>query len=135
MEVLEIPKVVVSGLCLRDFIVRFGLARVDDIGELESILNEEDWNVVADNVPVTLVGVKLHGKATNISDGIRTASASQDGREAEEDGGCARSVSQNASRSNVRGTLKQPKGTKGASASGVNNTLGNLDNNQQSLSC
>ena len=78
MKVLKVPKVVVGGLCLRNFVVRFGLAGVDHIGELESILDEENWNVIADNVPVTFVGVELDGKATNVSDSIRTASASQD---------------------------------------------------------
>lgn len=134
MKVLEIPEVVVSGLCLRDFVVRLGLARVDDIGELESILDEENRNVVADNVPVTFLGVELHGKSTNISDGIRTASASQDCGETNEDRGCTRGIGQNTSRSDIRGTLEELESTKGASASGVDNTLRDLDNNQQSFS-
>jgi hypothetical protein len=66
VEVLEVPEVVVScempisgcsrkdflsmgltSLCLGDLVVRLRLAGVDDIGELDRILNEEDGNVVA----------------------------------------------------------------------------------------
>jgi hypothetical protein len=55
VQVLEVPEVVVGGLGLRDLIVRLGLARVNDIGKLEGVLDEEDGNVVSNNVPVTSV--------------------------------------------------------------------------------
>jgi len=42
-------RVVPSG-CLRDFTVRLRLHCVDEVRELDSILDEEDWNVVANNV-------------------------------------------------------------------------------------
>jgi hypothetical protein len=66
VKVLEVPEVVVScemmisgcslkdflsmrhtSLCLGDLVVRLRLAGVDDIGELDRILNEENGNVVS----------------------------------------------------------------------------------------
>ena len=65
MKVLEVPEVVVScetmvsgcsqkktfsmrhtSLCLGNLVVRLRLASVDDIGELDGILDEENGNVV-----------------------------------------------------------------------------------------
>jgi hypothetical protein len=37
VHVLEVPEIVVSGLCLRDFAIRLGLAGVDDIGLKKSV--------------------------------------------------------------------------------------------------
>jgi len=41
-----------------------------DVGELDSVLNEEDRDVVSDNVPVAFFHVKLGSKATNVAHGI-----------------------------------------------------------------
>lgn len=40
-------------LRLRDLVVRLGFARVNHIWELESVLDEEDRNIVSNDVPVT----------------------------------------------------------------------------------
>jgi len=66
----EIPEIIVSRLALRYFIVRLGFDGMDDVGELDSILNEENRNIVGYKVPISFVGVKLHGKAANISNSI-----------------------------------------------------------------
>jgi hypothetical protein len=44
----KVPGVVVGGLRLGDLIVRFGLDGVDEVGELDRFLNEEDGDVVPD---------------------------------------------------------------------------------------
>jgi hypothetical protein len=44
-----------------------------DVGELDCILNEENWDVVADDVPVAFFGVELGGKAANITNGVLMA--------------------------------------------------------------
>jgi hypothetical protein len=44
-ETHPVPGIVVSGLRLRDFVVRFGLEGVDKIGELDRVLDEEDGDV------------------------------------------------------------------------------------------
>lgn len=102
----EIPEVVVSCLCLRDLVVGLGLAGVDKIGELHGVLDEEDGDVVANNVPVALLGVEFDGKTSNISNRVSTASASEDGGEAEEDRRLAGCVRQHRGVCDVLETLK-----------------------------
>lgn len=53
VKVLEIPEVVVGGLCLGDLIVRFGFGSMHKIGEFKGVLNKENWNVVSDDIPVS----------------------------------------------------------------------------------
>ena len=76
---LEIPEVVVSTLSLGHLVVRLGLARVDDIGELDGVLDEENGNVVANEIPVTLLGVELGRETTDITNSVGTAPAAEDG--------------------------------------------------------
>jgi hypothetical protein len=40
---------------LWDFVMRLRLDSMDEIGELDRVLDEEDWNVVSNNIPVTLL--------------------------------------------------------------------------------
>jgi hypothetical protein len=61
---------------LRNLIVRLGLSSVDYIRELHGILDEEDRNVVSNDIPVTLLGVELDGKTTNIADCVSRTTAS-----------------------------------------------------------
>lgn len=44
---------------LGDLAVGGRLHGVDEVGEVDSILDEEDWDVVSDNVEVALVGVAV----------------------------------------------------------------------------
>lgn len=46
----EVPCRVVGRGSLRNLIVRRWFDRVDQVGELNCILDEEDWDVVADNI-------------------------------------------------------------------------------------
>lgn len=46
--------------CLRNLIVGSGLHRVNEIGELNCILNEENGDIIADNVKVTLISVAIY---------------------------------------------------------------------------
>lgn len=43
---------------------------MDKIREFDGILDEKDGNVIADQIPVALLRIKLYGKATNIANGI-----------------------------------------------------------------
>ena len=47
-----------------------GLAGVDDVGELDAVLDEEDRHVVADQVERALVGVELHREAPGVADRV-----------------------------------------------------------------
>ena len=52
---------------LRIGLVGLHLHRVDQVGELDGVLDEEDRNVVADQIEIALLGVKLDSEASNIS--------------------------------------------------------------------
>src|SRR5580704_9554346 len=59
----------------------FGLHGVDQIRELHGILNKEDRNVIADEVPVAFVGIELDREAAHIARGVgRTAFARHGGK-------------------------------------------------------
>lgn len=88
-------------------------------------MDEEDGNVVSDHVPVTLFGVHLQSKSTDISDGVGGTSASKDGGESQKDGCLAGRICENAGRGQLRDGLMESKGTKGTSTSGVDHSLGN----------
>lgn len=50
--------------------MRLWLDRMNEIWKLDGVLNEEDRNVVADYIPITLLGVEFDGKPSNITNGI-----------------------------------------------------------------
>jgi hypothetical protein len=80
----EVPERVVRGGRLRHAVVRLGLGRVDQVGELHRVLDEEHGDVVADQVPVALVGVELDGEAAHVARGVGRAALAGHRREAHE---------------------------------------------------
>ena len=54
-------------LRLRKAAVRRLLDRMDEVGKLDRVLNEEHRNVIADQVPISLLGVELGRKAAHIA--------------------------------------------------------------------
>lgn len=65
-----------GALGLRDLQIRFRLACMDYIGEFHSILNKEDRDVIANNIPVSFIGIKFHSKPSNIADCVGATTAS-----------------------------------------------------------
>ena len=65
-------------------IVRLRLRRVDEVGKLHRVLDEEDGDVVADQIPVAFVGVELDGEAAHVARRVGRAALAGDGREAHE---------------------------------------------------
>ena len=61
-----------------------GLGRMDEVGELHRVLDEEDGDVVADEVPVPLVRVELHREAADVAGGVGRAALAEDGRKPDE---------------------------------------------------
>ena len=57
------------------------MLELTEIGELNCILDEEDRNIVAHQIPVSLVGIELDGEASYISNGVRTPFTPLDGGE------------------------------------------------------
>jgi hypothetical protein len=53
----EVPGRVVSSCALRNFTIRLRLDRMDEIGELNGVLNEEDGNVVPHDVEISFVSI------------------------------------------------------------------------------
>ena len=80
----EVPERVVGGLGLGDLPVGLGLGGVDDVGELDPVLDEEDGDVVADQVPDALVRVELDGESPHVTGGVGRSPGAGDGREPHE---------------------------------------------------
>ena|SRR2546421_6641223 len=95
------------------------------VREFDGVLNEENWDVVAHNVPIAFFCIELDGKATDVSYGIGTATAALNGREAHENGGLPRSVGQHGRIRDILCTFEEGEFAKGASSTSMNNTLGN----------
>ena len=80
----EVPERVVRGRRLRHGVVRLGLDRVDQVGKLHRVLDEEHRDVVADQVPVAFVGVELDREAAHVARRVGRAALADHGREAHE---------------------------------------------------
>ena len=80
----EIPERVVRGGRLRIAAVRLHLHRMDQVGKLDRVLDEEHRDVVADQIEVALVGVELHREAAHVARQVARAGAARHGREARE---------------------------------------------------
>ena len=66
-------------------LMRLRLDRMDQIGKLDRVLNEEDGNVVADQIEVAFLGIELDGEAAHVARQVGRAARADDGREAHED--------------------------------------------------
>jgi hypothetical protein len=60
-----------------------GLQRVDHVGELDRVADEEDREIVADQVPVTVLGVELDREAARVARDLARVAPADDGREAD----------------------------------------------------
>lgn len=105
--------------------MRLGLDRVNKVGELDGILDEEHWDVVADDIPVALLGVELHGETADVPNGVGTAAGALDCRKSNEDRCLSGSVRQHSSAGDILGTLEQPESSEGTRSASMNHTLGN----------
>jgi len=64
--------------------LRIALLGVHKIGELDGILDEEHRRVVADQIPVALLGVEANGESARVAFRVRRAFLAPHGREAHE---------------------------------------------------
>ena len=64
-----------------------GLLRVDEVGELDAVADEEHRRVVPHQVPVALLAVDLEGEAARIAGGVGGAPRARHRGEAQEGGG------------------------------------------------
>jgi hypothetical protein len=59
---------------------------MDQVGKLDRVLDEENRDIVADDVPVALLRVELHGETPDIPREVDRALASGDGGKSDESG-------------------------------------------------
>ncbi|MPM68478.1 hypothetical protein SDC9_115411 [bioreactor metagenome] len=78
----KIPERIVRGGGLRQVVVRLGLHGVDKIGELDRVLNKENRNVVANDIEIPVLGIKLGGKPAHVAHGVSRAARADDRRKA-----------------------------------------------------
>lgn len=69
-----------------DVVLRVGLQRVDHVGELHAVADEEHGEVVAHHIVVALAGVELDGEAARVADRFGAPALMDDRREAHRDG-------------------------------------------------
>jgi hypothetical protein len=77
----------VGGGGLRHLVVRLRLHGVNEVGELDPVLDEEDRHIVPDQIEVALVGVELHREPSHVAHGVGRAARAGHRGEANEDRG------------------------------------------------
>ena len=70
MKTNEVPKVVVSRLSLRNFIMWLGLYSMNKVRKLDCILNEENGDIVSNNIPISFLCIKLDCEAADITNSV-----------------------------------------------------------------
>ena len=104
--------------------VRLLLHGVDEVGELDRVLDEEDRDVVADEVPVALLRVELHGEAADVAGEVGRALVAGDRREAHEHRGALAGSLEQVGAGDVGQRLVGLEEAVGAEAAGVDHALG-----------
>lgn len=101
----EIPEVVVCRLSLGNLVMRLWLDCMDNVRKLHRLLDEKDGDIVANNIPIALLGVKLYGETSNVTNSVSTTSAALNCRKAQEDWSLSRRVGKNTSTGDILQTL------------------------------
>ena len=112
-------------LRLWELAIRLGLHRVDHVGELDRILDEEHGDVVADQIPVALLRVELDREATHVAGEVERSLAPGDRREAHERRGACTAPLEEVGTGDVRQRVVGLEEPVGAIAPGVDDALGN----------
>jgi hypothetical protein len=142
----EIISRVVGSRGLGNLVDRHRFNGVDKVGELNSILNEEDRNVVANNIYlqsetplpshtvvltiVALVGIQTSGETVDIAGSIHTTSAAGHGRESDKDWSLFASCCQERRSSDVGPVCVRGEHSVCASPSGMDHTFWDLQYHQ-----
>src|ERR1019366_5964293 len=75
----EVPESIMRGCRLRKAAVGFHFYGMNEVGEFDGILDEENRDVVADQVPIAFLSVKLNRKSAHVTRGIYRTSAAGTG--------------------------------------------------------
>ncbi len=95
------------------------------VRELQRVTEEEYWRIVTDQIPVTLLGVKPHSKATDITFSIGSAALASDGREAYKHIGLFADFSKHRRFSELRDVVGDGEATESARSFSVHTALWN----------
>src|ERR1035437_6559334 len=76
----EIPECIVRGRGLRKAAVGFHFYGMDEVGEFDGILGQENRGVRADNLPVAFLGIKPDGKPAYVTGAVSRPRAACNGR-------------------------------------------------------
>ena len=104
-------------------LVGLHLHRMDQVRELDRVLDEEDGDVVANQIPVALGRIELDRKAAHVARRIDRARAAGDGREAGEQFGLLAHLGQDLGRGEFRQTVGQFEEAVGGRAAGMDDPL------------
>ncbi len=102
---------------------RVALHGVVEVGELQRVAEEEHRRVVADEVPVALLGVELHREAADVALGVGRAALAGHGREADEQVGLLADLGEDLGLGVLRDVVGDREGAEGAGALGVHAPL------------
>ena len=80
----KVPKIIVRRLRLWDVDIRLGLRRMNEVREFDGVLDEEHGNVIADDIPVSLLRIQLYGETAYVAREICRTLAAGDRRKAYE---------------------------------------------------
>ena len=108
----EVPEIVVRRLRLREAAVGLLLGRVNEVGKLDGVLDEEDRDVVADDVPVALFGIELHRKAAHIARKVCRALVACNRREADKGGRFFAGALENVGARDVRQAIHRSRNSR-----------------------
>ena len=101
------------------------LGGVDQVGELDGVLDEEDRDVVAHQVPVAFLGVELHREAAHVPRGVGRSGAAGDGGDAHEHRGLLPGALEEVGLGDVRQALVELEIAVGGRAAGVDDAFRN----------
>ncbi len=104
--------------------LRVALDGTVQVREVVRVAQEEDRGVVADQVPVPLLGVELHGEAADVAFRIRRAAFPGDGREAHEERRLLADLREDLRLRIFGDVLRDGERAEGARALGVHAALG-----------
>ena len=120
----EIPEGVVGAGRLGIAPVRLHLHRMDQVREFDRVLNEEDRDVVADQIPVAFGRIEFDREAAHVARRIHRTGPARDGREAGEQFGLLAHFGQNLGGGEVRQAFGQFEEAVGGRTARMDDPLG-----------
>ncbi|PMQ14793.1 hypothetical protein JaAD80_19100 [Janthinobacterium sp. AD80] len=105
--------------------LRIALLRVDEVGELDRVLDEEHGRVVAHQIPVALFRIKAHGETARIAFRVGTAAFPANGGETREGRRLLAHFTEQFGLGVARDIVRDGKSAVGARTFGMHHALGN----------